>query len=555
MTRRGLVLLGGVACSPASVEPAHKDRTVSSDTASTDTGDTGSWPEPEACEAPAFKLVAEFGHMEIADVPFFDPPVALASCGWGLAAVDLNADGAVDLLPLGHTDPTRALINQDGRLVPSDEIQFDGGSMPAANGVGVGDIDGDGLPDLVILRSKDQPDLVFTNTGGGRFVSAPLPLSSEESQDGAFFDADLDGDLDLYVSRHMDIWDTVTPEIAAGTRRGAVNRLYLNEGGVLDAADTAGVPDAASFQAVPMDVDSDGDLDLYVVNDFGMFIEPNSLLVNDGAGSFTDAMDCGCRLEMFGMGASASDFNNDGQVDLHITDFGSPRTLMGMGDGTFVDASAASGALITPSSERVTSWGTAYVDVDQDGWDDMVTAFGPVLIGLEGDWSDTVDHPSLNDLDDSPEQVNAFFHNQRGYFEDRSSEAGFDLLGASRALVTADFNGDGMPDVAISGVDSALRQVVRIYESEGGCGPGITVAFPERSARDVGARVEWSVGGKHFTRWYQPGTTFSVSGPTLHLGLGGFAATDYVRITPTGGDMVEFLDVPAGTRIDQRSYQ
>lgn len=427
--------------------------------------------------------------------------------------------------------------------------------MPSANGIGVGDINGDGRPDLVVLRSVGEPDLIFTNLGGGDFSSIELPDSEMESQDGVFFDADLDGDLDLYVSRHIDIWDTMAPEIAAGNIRGEANSLYLNEGGVLVPATTAGVVDAASFQAVPLDVDSDGDLDLYIVNDFGMFIAPNSLLLNDGTGTFIEATDCGCALEMFGMGGSASDFNNDGLVDLVITDFGSPRTLMGMGDGTFVDATAASGALITPSADRVTSWGTAFVDLDQDGWDDTVTAFGPVVSGLEGDWADTVDHPAVNDLDDSAQQVNAFFHNQAGAFSDRSAAAGFDLLGASRALVTADFNGDGMPDVAISGLDEEMRQVVRVYQSEGGCGPGVTIGFPERSARDVGTRVEWSVGGEHRTRWYQPGTTYSVSGPTLHLGLGGYSEADYVRVTPLGGSPIEYAAVPSGTRLDQRSYQ
>ena len=510
---------------------------------------------PDSCDPPSLQLVAQFAHLDIAAVESSEPPVALASCGWGMAAVDLNGDGAVDLLPLGHTDPTRALVNQSGTLVASEDIQFDGGAVPPANGIGVGDINGDGLPDLILLRSKGESDLVFTNLGGGQFTSTELPASDAESQDGALFDADLDGDLDLYVSRHIDIWDTIPTEIAAGNVRGANNGMYINDGGEFTLAETAGVLDAASFQAVPIDVDADGDLDLYVVNDFGMFIAPNSLLMNDGAGTFSEAADCGCALEMFGMGASASDFNNDGIVDLTITDFGSPRMLMGMGDGTFVDATAAVGALVTPSAERVTSWGTAFVDLDQDGWDDTVTAFGPVITGLEGDWSDMVDHPAVNDLDDSPEQVNALFHNQAGQFVDHSSEAGFDLLGASRALVTADFNDDGMPDVAISGLDSAMQQVVRIYESEGGCGPGVTVAFPERGPRDVGTQVEWSVGGERFTRWYQPGTTYSVSGPTLHLGLGGYAEAEYVRIKPLGGSPVEFADVPAGTRLDQRSYQ
>ncbi len=555
MLLASLVLVS--ACSSGSPEaPDHKELTLADDTgAGGSDGDTGVSPAPEACAPPRLQLVAQFEHLDIAEVDFFEPPVALASCGWGMAAVDLNGDGAVDLLPLGHTDSTRALLNQGGTLGASDEIRFDGGSLPPANGISAGDINGDGLPDLIVLRSKGESDLVFTNLGEGQFVSTELAGSDAESQDGTLFDADLDGDLDLYVSRHIDIWDTIAPEIAAGNIRGENNSMYINEGGVFMPAETAGILDAASFQAVPIDVDADGDLDLYVVNDFGMFIAPNSLLINDGTGTFSEASDCGCALEMFGMGASASDFNNDGIVDLTITDFGSPRMLMGMGDGSFVDATASVGALITPSAERVTSWGTAFVDLDQDGWDDTVTAFGPVVTGLEGDWSDTVDHPAVNDLDDSAEQVNAFFHNQEGQFADDSAAVGFDLLGASRALVTADFNGDGMPDVAISGLDSAMRQVVRIYESEGGCGPGVTVAFPERGPRDVGTQVEWSVGGERFTRWYQPGTTYSVSGPTLHLGLGGYAEAEYVRIKPLGASPVEFAGVPAGTRLDQRSYQ
>ncbi len=545
--RKRAVLVWLIGCSGGGEpESSHKARTVVADTGS---GDTGSGEGPSACADPSLSLVQQFEHLEFVDAEAFSPPSALGSCGWGMAAVDLNGDGAVDLLPLGHSDATFALINVDGVLVPSDEVRFDGDSLPAANGVGAGDLNGDGRPDLVLLRSSGLNDLVYMNQGGGQFESASLPMSSEESQDATFFDADLDGDLDVFVSRHIDLWDTHPPSIAAGLVRGANNTLYINEGGVLSPAEAVGTPDAASFQAIPLDVDRDGDLDLYLVNDFGMFIAPNQLLLNDGHGGFTEAPDCSCDLQMFGMGGSASDFNNDGAVDLHITDFGSPRTLMGLGDGTFVNATAAAGALISPSSERVTSWGTAYVDLDQDGWDDMMTVFGPVLMGIEGDWANSVDHPSVNELDDSPEQRNAFFRNARGTFEDQSSAAGFDHLGASRAVVTADFNADGIPDIAISGVDAEMRQEVRVYHGQGGCGPGITIDFTGRDAASVGTTVEWSVGDQQYTRWYQPGTTYSVSGPTLHLGLGGRLEADYVRITPTGGETLELNNVVAGDRI------
>ena len=115
--------------------------------------------------------------------------------------------------------------------------------------------------------------------------------------------------------------------------------------------------------------------------------------------------------------------------------------------------------------------------------------------------------------------------------------------------MTADFNADGIPDIAISGVDAEMRQEVRVYHGQGGCGPGITIDFTGRDAASVGTTVEWSVGDQQYTRWYQPGTTYSVSGPTLHLGLGGRLEADYVRITPTGGETVELNNVVAGDRI------
>jgi hypothetical protein len=541
-------------CEPAKVlEPR---ASPSKDTGPPEAEDTGppaaedTAPPPEiTCEEPAMELVGEWRGGDLHPEPIRAPSSVLGSCGWGLAAVDLNGDGAVDLLPAGSGAPTYALLNVGGSLISSREIRFDGAELPPGNGLAAGDINQDGRPDIVLVRSVGFADLVYINQGGGVFSSTELPASSTESQGATLFDADGDGDLDLFISRHIDLMVTDVSALEARTLRADPNSLYINEGGSFVVGPPVGVIDAATFQAVPLDVDGDGDLDLYLVNDFGAFIEPSALMLNDGTGNFTEAEDCGCDQAMFGMGAAASDANNDGLVDLYLSDFGSPRLLLGMGGGSFYDSTLASGAGIVPSADRVTSWGTTFVDLDQDGSDEIATAFGPVMMGIPGDWSDSVTDASVEGLDDSQAQRDAIWLNHGGQFEEAAERLGFDFATNTRAVVVADFDGDGLPDLATSGLDDDRNQVVRVHRSIGGCGPGVTVAFPAMGAADIGARVEWSVAGIERVRWYLPSTTFSSSGPTLHLGLGGHESADWVRITPMNGAPRETRDVLAGSTL------
>ena len=537
-----------LGCEPVKVGGTPTDSPQPKETGEPDVEDTA--PPPEiTCEAPALELVSEWSGSDLHPPPNRDPADVLGSCGWGLAAVDLNDDGAVDLLPAGSSSPTYALVNVGGVLTSTKDIRFDGSELPPTNGLAAGDINQDGRPDIVLARSRGYADLVYTNQGGGEFFSAELPDSLAESQGATFFDADADGDLDLFISRHIDMSQTDVLALEAGTQRAESNGFYINEGGTFVAGPPVGVIDAATFQAVPLDADVDGDLDLYLVNDFGAFIEPSALMMNDGTGHFTEKEDCGCDQAMFGMGASASDANNDGLIDLHLTDFGSPQLLLGLGMGSFYDSTLASGAGIVPSADRVTSWGTTFVDIDQDGSDDIATAFGPVMMGIPGDWSDTVSDASVEGLDDSEFQRDALWLNQGEQFEEAAEGLGFDFSTNSRAVVTADFDGDGLPDLAIAGLDEDRNQVVRVHRSSGGCGPGVTVSFPAMGAADIGAKVEWSVAGVQRVRWYLPTTTFSSSGPTLHLGLGGHEMADWVRITPMNGVSREVSDVLAGSTV------
>jgi hypothetical protein len=521
------------------------------DSGTFDSGGPG--PEVE-CSAGRLELVGEWVSVDFESPPGVTPPEVVGTCGWGMAAVDLNEDGAVDLAMVGLTSPTVPLVNTGGIFEPSDTILFDDGPLPTGNGLAVGDINQDGRPDLVLVRSKGDADRVYMNAGDGRFVSTAIVDSSDESQHASLFDADGDGDLDLFVSRHLDIDDRGIDSMDEAVFRGNVNGFYVNNEGIFSPGPPIGTVDAATFQSLPIDVDVDGDLDLYLVNDFGPFIEPNELLINDGSGGFSVAEDCGCELSMFGMGATASDFDNDGLVDVHVSNFGSPRLLRSLSPGQFVDTTVVSGAYVEPSSDRVTSWGTVFVDIDGDGWDELATVYGTVVVGISGDWTDNIDHPAINDLDDSAVQVNALLHNESGVFEDRAAAMGFDYAGISRAIVKADFDADGIPDLAVAGLKPDRTQFVRLYLGRDGCGPGITIGFPEVSARDIGTIVEWSVGGVERRRWYQPGATFSSSGPTLHLGLAGYGSADWVRLTPLGGETTEVLNVVAGSRLDQRSY-
>jgi len=518
--------------------------------------DTGDEDEaPMACSAPNLIDVARFDRAELYASASPTDPSVLGSCGWGLAAVDLNEDGQTDLLLAGAYDSTIALVNSAGTLQPNSSITFDGGALPQGNALAVGDLNGDGRPDVVLARSVGFTDLVFFNQGGGQFESIELPDSDWESQTPTVFDVDQDGDLDLFVARHLDLDETDTAALSARTVRADPNRLYINEGGQFEVGPAVGQADAATFQGAPLDADGDGDLDIFLGNDFGMFIEPNALMLNDGTGAFTEAEDCGCDLAMFSMGLSVSDANNDSFPDLHVTDFGSPRLLMGMGSAQFYDGAVAAGAFVEPSEEHVTSWGTSFVDLDLDGWDEIATVFGPVMMGFPGDWSDGASDAAIADLDDSSVQQDMILGNQEGSFTDISESLNFNQSDVGRALVVADFNQDGLPDLATAGMTAAMHPYVQIWAGAGGCGPGVTVGFPEMSAQDIGTKVEWRVGGEDRVRWFLPSTTYSSSGPGLQIGLAGYPAAEWVRITPLGGEPQEYTEVSVGTHIVQRSYQ
>lgn len=207
----------------------------------------------------------------------------------------------------------------------------------------VGDVDGDGLDDVYVGGAKGSPGGLFRQRPGGRFEAldaAPFVADAlSEDVDAAFFDADGDGDRDLYVASGGSEYSELAPALR--------DRLYLNDGAGRFAKAPAALPSlyASSACVVPADYDGDGDLDLFVGArsipwQYGL-APASALLRNDGRGRFTDVTEeAAPALRRIGMVTDAAwfDANADARPDLVVVGEWMPVTLF-LNEGTLVPQS------------------------------------------------------------------------------------------------------------------------------------------------------------------------------------------------------------------------
>ena len=229
-------------------------------------------------------------------------------------------------------------------------------------------------------------------------------------------------------------------------------------------------PEVMGSGVALFDYDNDGDLDIFVVQgamlgpiDMSKAIFPPQLPLRgrlyrndsvrnpDGTSTlkFVDVTEeCGIRAEGYGMGVTAGDFNNDGWVDLYITNLGHNQMWRNNGNGTFTDVTAETGT-------NFASWSicAAFVDYDRDGWLDLFVAnyldfrFTNLTKCLSP--SGAQDYCSPLTLNPLP---NRLFRNRRdGTFEDVTERSGIGgEFNGAMGLICADFNGDGWPDFFVA---------------------------------------------------------------------------------------------------------
>jgi hypothetical protein len=403
-----------------------------------------------------------------------EKPHILESGGGGLALFDYDGDGDLDLYLVNGWRLDGPTVREKGRNVLyrnrgdgsfEDVTERAGvGDDGWGTGVAVGDVDGDGLPDLWV--SNFGPDVLYRNRGDGSFE----PLADPPGIDGwstgaAFFDADGDGDQDLFLGGYIECtltevleaepeldWEGLKVMLGPFGLEGLANRYFENLGGgrFAEATKAKGLADVGlfyTFAIVALDLDGDRDLDLYAANDSN----PNYLYRNDG-GTFSEVgLWSGAALDAMGnaqagMGLATGDLDNDGLVDLFVTNFAEDFSTLyrNLGDFLFTDATRDLG--IGQSTYSALSWGSELIDFDLDGDLDLFVANGHIY--------PQADRAPLAGT--SFRQPNLLLENRGAAFVDVSAEAGEGLAveESSRGVAAGDVDGDGDVDLAIWNMDA-----------------------------------------------------------------------------------------------------
>ncbi|MGH9885755.1 MAG: CRTAC1 family protein, partial [bacterium] len=381
--------------------------------------------------------------------------------GGGLAVVDLDGDGLPDIVA-GRRGGGLALWKNLGELRFEERGGTGLDATWAATAISAIDLDNDGDRDLVIASAGVAR--VLANDGDLRFHEAARLDDAGTTEHVLPVDLDGDGLLDLYVGNY----DRMSLDRTQ-------NRLYMNRGGLVFGPGVAAGA-GLTWTTTALDLDGDGDQDLYVANDtlradFGL--PPSNsgpavsspwpvdlVLRNDGAGPdgtprFTDlAAEVGLASPRSSMGGLLGDFDDGGQLDLYVPDFGAKKLFLRDAAGGYVERAVAFGLTATARATAgcdpdatsedclVLSWSAALADFDLDGHDELIVVNGETS-------------PS-----NPPPPVLVFTRGTGLPYREVAPEI---ACSDARGLVVTDLDGDGDADVVIAPRDGPLA----IYENRG----------------------------------------------------------------------------------------
>ena len=491
----------------------------------------------------------------------------IESTGTGVAVFDYDNDGLPDIflvnggrLGKDAQQPTHFLYHNLGGLKFEDVTEKAGLTHTGwGQGVCAGDVGNDGNTDLFVTQWGHN--VLYKNQGNGTFrdeTSARGLATPEErwSTGCAFVDFNRDGYLDLVVAHYLVLDLSKTPKpgdnaqcqwkgmpVLCGPRGLPAETMsfYENDGyghftDVSTKVHVAGPKNYYGFTVLTADFDNDGFPDIYIACDS----TANVYYHNLGGKTFEEmGLLAGVAYnedgrEQAGMGVTAGDYDGDGLLDIFKTNFADDTHTLyrNTGKNNFEDATIASGLAV---NTKYLGWGTAFIDIDNDGWKDLIVANGHVY--------PEVDNARTGEKFKQPRLL--YWNRGDHQFFDLSAQGGPGISDthSSRGLAIGDLDNDGDMEIVIVNMGEAPSLLKNVGPPTG---KSLLVRAITSNRDAIGARVTLTANGRKQIDEVRSGGSFiSQSDFRLHFGLGSAKSAD-LSVRWIDGKVENIAGVAAG---------
>jgi hypothetical protein len=490
--------------------------------------------------------------------------------------IDYDKDGYLDLFLLNQppnpgnfsdlygTKPgpeySPKLYRNNGNQTFTDVTSKTGvGKAGYPNSVTASDLNNDGWTDLYITNDFESPDFLYINNGDGTFSDVTSQFNLDKiltfSTGATFGDINGDGFPELFVGNYFDFFEgeisQLTPTIVSELNRPSRDHLFMNNAGSYFTEMTEDyniMHEGFGFGGAFTDYDNDGDLDLYVVNDFGNRASPNRLYKNEFPKLPFEEVSEEMKVD-FGfnaMGTGIGDINNDGWLDYQITNITESPIVVNQGNNQpFIEKGeelgTAYGILQTEIGDVVpVTWGTIFFDYDNDTDLDLFNSNGALNPSV-------IPNPNL------------FFENQGEVFIEIGIQAGLSDNGIGRGAATFDYDNDGDLDLFVVNQTPVENAAVvgtiksKLYRNDASVKNWLKIKLNglKNESRGLGSRIEVYVGNLKMIREIDGGSSHESQNSSIaHFGLGDHTIADSVVVRWLDGQIQSIKHVEANQLIE-----